>query len=128
MKHPKVLLSPLSETLAICRLSSRSAIPLWALSSDFFSLTRTSEELSIVCPQASVPSDIQCERDWRCVKVQGPIDFATTGVLASLTEPLAQAQISFFAISTYDTDYVLVKEENLNRALHALKETGHEIV
>jgi hypothetical protein len=127
MARHSLQLQLFSEKYALCRLSHSAGIPLWAHASDFFSITRTPEELSIVCQEAVVPSDQACERGWRCLQVLEPIDLAMTGVLASLTEPLANAQISLFAIATYDTDYLLVKEEILTKALQALQAAGHEI-
>jgi uncharacterized protein len=114
--------------LAVCRLHSEDTLPSWGLASPFFSLTRTQEELSIVCSQDSVPPGVVCERGWRALMVQGPLDFDLTGILASLLNPLADAGISVFALSTYDTDYVLVKDANLQDALHALSCAGHHIV
>lgn len=107
-------------TYAVCRLESGAVVPAWATTGDFFSLTRTADELSIVCDQSVVPDDVQCERDWRCFKLAGPIPFSTVGVLASLVEPLADAGISVFAISTFDTDYLLVKEMDLAKAAAVL--------
>ena len=119
-------LSVLPNTLAICRLGASAPIPNWA--ANFFSVTRTDDELSIVCPQRDVPTGIQCERDWRGMKVEGPLDFALTGILAALAAPLAQAGISIFAISTFDTDYVLVKEANLGHAVTVLSQAGHQVL
>jgi hypothetical protein len=112
----------LPETLAVCRLHASDRIPSWALElhEGFVSITRTADELSIVCPQDAVPPDTQVEEDWRALVLPGPIPFEMTGVLAALTVPLADAGIPVFAISTYDTDYVLVREKNLERALHVL--------
>src|SRR4051794_32812467 len=112
----------LPETLAVCRLRASDRIPSWALElhEGFVSVTRTADELSIVCPQDAVPPDTQVEEDWRALVLPGPIPFEATGVLAALTAPLADAGIPVFAISTYDTDYVLVREQNLERALHVL--------
>jgi enamine deaminase RidA (YjgF/YER057c/UK114 family) len=112
----------LEETLAICRLDPSNRIPSWALElhEGFVSITRTKEELSIVCPQEAVPPDTRVEEDWRALKVPGPIPFSQTGVLANLANPLAKAGISIFAIATYDTDYVLVRQRDLPRALEAL--------
>lgn len=121
-------LSLLPDQLAICRFPKGAAIPTWALSGGFFSVTRTPAELSVVCSQNLVPSDLQSERDWRCLKVEGPLDFAMTGVLASLTETLASADISIFVISTYDTDYLLVRESDLGKAQLVLIQAGHEIL
>ena len=112
----------LPETLAVCRLPASDRIPSWALElhEGFVSITRTADELSIVCPQEAVPPDTQVEEDWRALVVAGPIPFEATGVLSALANPLAEAGIPIFAISTYDTDYVLVREKNLERALHVL--------
>ncbi len=121
-----VALSILPETFAICRLN-RDAVPLWAGANDFISITRTPEELSIVCRDGHVPLDVKCDRGWRALKVEGPLDLALTGVLASLVDPLAKNQINLFAISTFDTDYLLVKEYNLARACEVLRQAGHEV-
>jgi len=121
-------LSLLPEKLAICRLPPDAGVPNWAYGSRFLSITRTSDELSIVCTVAGVPKDVKSDRGWRCLKVAGPLDLALTGVLASLANPLAEAQINIFAISTYDTDYLLVKEENLARSIDALTRSGHLVV
>lgn len=103
-------------SLAIVRLDVSCDIPLWATSQNFFSITKTHEELSIVCPENCVPPDVKVEKGWGCFKVEGPLDFGLTGILSSLTKPLAQAQISIFALSTFDTDYIMVKKENLEKA------------
>ncbi len=116
------------EVLAVCRLAPRTPIPEWATNGRFFSLTRTPEELSLVCLQASVPEGVLAERGWRCLQVAGPLDFSLTGVLASLASCLAEAKVSIFAISTYDTDYLLVQAEDLETAIRALRAAGHEIV
>lgn len=113
---------------AVCRLSPDSPVPRWADGGSFVSLTRSAEELSIVCPQAQVPAGMLSEGSWRCFKVQGPLAFGLTGVLASIVQPLAEAGISLFAVSTYDTDYVLVKEEKLEESVRALSLAGHKIL
>jgi hypothetical protein len=117
----------LSETLCICRLERNAPIPEWALTSAFSSITRTVEELSVVCPRNRVPPGIQKQDRWKALQVEGPLDFSLTGILASLTGPLAKEGISTFAISTYDTDYLLVKEEQLEGAIQRLREEGYEI-
>ena len=91
------------------------------------SVTRTPDELSIVCSEASVPPTARAQRGWRALEVQGPLDFSLTGVLAALTAPLAQARISIFALSTYDTDYLLVPGEDLARACATLTAAGHTV-
>lgn len=120
-------LSVLPGTFAICRFDADASIPSWVTTRDFVSITRTRDELSIVCAQRDVPAAIRCERDWRALKVDGTLDFALTGILASLAAPLADAGISIFAISTYDTDYLLVKEMNLPRAVQVLSAAGNKI-
>ena len=120
-------LTILPETLAICRLEKDTSLPDWAWADNFVSVTRTADELSIVCPQKKVPADVKRDEGWRCLKVQGPLDFSLTGILTSLTMPLAEEGISVFAISTYDTDYLLVKEEQLEGAIQALREEGYDI-
>jgi hypothetical protein len=110
---------------AVCRLAADSPLPPWAQRGGFISLTRTEDELSTVCAEENISADVRAERGWRCLKLQGPFAFDEIGVLASVTEPLAQAGISLFAISTFDTDYVLVKEADLERASATLREAGH---
>ena len=109
--------------LAICRFSPDAAIPARLGESDFVSITRTPDELSIVCGENSIPDDVEAERNWRLIKVMGPLDFSLTGILASLISPLADAGISIFAISTFDTDYLLVKKDTMKRALGILQQT-----
>lgn len=123
--HPLTLLT-LDGTFAICKLEPQASIPLWATASAFFSITRTTDELSIVCPEENVPEGIPCERGWRCLRVAGTIPFSVVGLLASLTAPLADAGISVFAISTFDTDYLLIKAEDLARAVDILRQHGHK--
>ncbi|MCU1306455.1 MAG: hypothetical protein JWN45_1150 [Acidobacteriaceae bacterium] len=125
-------LSLLSPTFAICRLDPIDAIPVWALTGSFFTITRTDEELSIVCEEAVIDPEhgmthIKIEPGWRCLKLQGPIPFATTGVIASLTTALANAGISVSPIATYDTDYLFVKDERLQDAIAALERAGNSV-
>jgi len=127
MTNSKLTLFILPDTLAICRLDKDVQIPDWANAGSFLSITRTAEELSIVCPQTLVPKGIKREEGWRCLKVGGPLDFSATGVLASLLIPLRQEGISVFVISTYDTDYLMVKEEHLEKAVRILSRNGHQI-
>ncbi len=117
----------LSETFSICRLGRNAPIPEWALTGGFSSITRTAQELSVVCPHDQVPPGILKQDGWRALQVEGPLDFSLTGVLASLTVPLAKEGISIFAISTYNTDYLLVKEKELGEAIQSLREEGYEI-
>jgi hypothetical protein len=105
----QLILSVLPERLAVCRLPHDAVIPDWVFATSFFSITRTDEELSLIVPEDFVPSSWKSEKGWRCLNVLGPLDSSATGVLASMSTPLAQAGLSIFAISTYDTDYVLVR-------------------
>jgi uncharacterized protein len=114
------------ERYAICRLNPAENFPTWTRGK-FVSITRTDEELSIVCEQDSVPSDVKCERNWGVLQVEDPMDLSIVGVLASLTKPLAEAGINLFAISTFDTDYLLVKVEKLEAAKVALEQSGHTL-
>jgi hypothetical protein len=125
MQEHRLKLAVTSDRLAVCRLESDASVPAWATAGHFFSITKTAGELSIVCAQESVPSDVRCERGWRSLKVEGPLDFSLTGVMLSLAAPLARAGISLFAISTYDTDYLLVKEGDLDGAVLSLSNSGH---
>lgn len=117
----------LPHTLAVSRLAADEAVPAWARGA-FVSITRTSEELSIVCDEGHVPEETRTERGWTLLKVEGPIPFETTGVAASLVAPLAKARISVFPIATYDTDYLLVKADTLEAAVDALRSYGHVVV
>ena len=92
------------------------------------SATRTADELSIVCPTDRVPANAKCEGPWTCFKLQGPFPFSQTGVLASFIDPLAERGVPIFAIATFDTDYVLVKEAHASTALRALQDAGHELI
>jgi hypothetical protein len=123
----KLVLSVTPQRFAICRLNSDDAIPDWLSQHRFWSVTRTDEELSVVLPEESAPADWKAEKGWRCFEVHGPLDFSLTGVLDSLASPLAEAGVSIFAISTYDTDYVLVREKDLDKAKNVLSESGHVV-
>src|SRR5512143_2093569 len=120
-------LSILPDRLAICRLDPAEDVPEWAMIGEFVSITHTGDELSIVCAEEYVPPEVKADRDWRALKVDGPLDLAMTGVLAALARPLAEAQISLLAVATFDTDYLLVKGYNLARACEALRRAGHTI-
>jgi hypothetical protein len=120
-------LSLLPGRLAVCRLGPNEAIPQWVFSTSFWSVTRTDEELSLILPEELVPSGWKAEKGWRCLKVLGPLDFSITGIIASLSTPLARAGIPIFTISTYDTDYLLVRSGDVDRAKEVLSEHGLRI-
>ena len=117
----------LAGELAICRLPADAPAPALPARAPLFAIARTADELSIVCPAADAPPDARVEPGWRALQVAGPLDFALTGVLAAIAQPLAQAGISIFATSTYDTDYVLVREIALDAAVEALRQAGYEV-
>ena len=126
--RPRLPLEVLAETLAVCRLPADAPLPRWADGpSRFRTVSRTSEELSITAVQSSVPPEVRCERDYRALRVKGPLPLDLIGVLAAIADPLAAAGLSIFAISTYDTDYVLVKSADLPAALEALERAGHRV-
>lgn len=112
----------------MCRLSAGSSVPSWGIQGAVFSVTATPEELSVVCLASQVPVDVHHEGGWACFKLAGPFPFAETGILASFIQPLARQSIPIFAVSTFDTDYVLVKESTVNEALQALQEAGHKLI
>jgi hypothetical protein len=122
-----VRLQLLPDRLAVCRLASGDSLPSWATGT-FVSITRTSDELSVVCAESAVPDDVKSARGWRALKVEGVLDFSLVGILASLAEPLAAAGVSIFAISTHDTDYILVREQDLRNSIDTLSAAGHELV
>lgn len=111
---------------AIVRLAPNAPVPEWATTADFNSITRTADELSIVCPTANVPPEVHSPHRWMCLKLEGPFSFSETGVLISFIEPLSTKDVPIFAISTYDTDYVLIQEEYA-WAIDLLREGGHEL-
>ena len=127
MNNIFLTLSILPDTFGICRLEARAKLPDWALLANFISITRTLDELSIVCPVGQIPPDIECSLEWYCFQVEGQLDFSLTGILASLASPLAQAGISIFALSTYNTDYLMVKQENKELAIKILSQAGHQV-
>jgi uncharacterized protein len=118
----------LEERLAVCRGPAKTPIPAWASDGQFFCAMSTPDELSIVCPEPNLPEDRngwRVEGGWVALKLEGPFPFSLTGVLASFLDPLAKAKIPIFALSTFDTDYVLIKQETLPRAVAALRQAGH---
>ena len=111
----------------MCRLSADAEISFSNKTSEFLSVIRTSDELSIVCNHDSIPEGCKSELDWKILKVIGPLDFSLTGILASLSGLLAAARISIFAVSTYDTDYIFVKSDKLDASINALSASCHFI-
>jgi hypothetical protein len=128
MKTPTALsLTEKNGRFAVCRIDPAVKIPDWALEGSFYCVTKTDAELSIVCPEDLVPANLKCEIGWRCLMLEGPFSFSLTGILASVLDPLARAEVSIFAISTFDTDYVFVKNQQFQAAVTALSAAGHSI-
>jgi hypothetical protein len=123
----KLTLIILRETFAICRLDKDAPVPNWVFQGDLLSITRTKDELSIVCPQINVPKGVVCNQGWSCLRLKGPLNLSSTGIISSIAKTLENEGISLFLISTYDTDYVMVKEKDLEKAVFALTEAGQRI-
>ena len=122
-----LVLQEVAGSFAVCKLPLDSAVPAWAMAGDVFSVTRTGDELSVVCRQEVVPTGTHAEVGWRCLRVAGTMPFTLVGVLASLTTPVAAAGVGVFAVSTFDTDYLLVKEAEFPTAVAALRRAGHSV-
>ena len=120
-------LDVLPGTFAVCRLAPAAAVPAWAERGSLLAVTRTPDELSIVCEASRVPADVRAEGPWRAIRVAGTLDFALAGVLRDVLEPLAEAGISVFAISTFDTDYVLVRADRFGESAMALRGAGYVV-
>jgi hypothetical protein len=122
-------LTLLPDTLAICRLPAEADVPTWAQEKEdcCWTVVRTAEELTVVCGADRVPEVTRASRGWRALRVEGPIDLGSTGVLTALAAPLAEAEVPLFAISTYDTDYLLVPEDGVDPAIAALEGQGHGV-
>lgn len=112
---------------AVCQISNREKVPSWVEEKGFFSVTKTEDEISIVMLQEKISKDMKVEKDWRILKVEGTLDFSLIGILAKISSVLAENQISIFVISTFNTDYILVKEEKIEKAMAVLNLEGYEI-
>jgi GNAT superfamily N-acetyltransferase len=123
----KLTLVPLEGSYAVCRLDADAPIPTWVAGAPFVSITRTADELSVICREEVVPEGVRCERGWACLRVAGTLDFSIVGVLASLLDPLANARVSVFVLSTFDTDYLLLKQTDFQRAADVLRRAGHAV-
>ncbi|WP_424951358.1 ACT domain-containing protein [Deinococcus sp.] len=112
---------------AVCQLSPAATLPKWAITGELFSVTRTPDELSVVCAASQVPAEVKHTAGWAALKLHGPFDFALSGILAGVLRPLHRAEVGIFALSTYDTDYVLVQAAQLELAVSALREAGYTV-
>jgi uncharacterized protein len=126
MKH-QLTIAVFRQNYAICRLEAKAAVPEWAARGNFLSVSRTPSELSVVCEESLVPAEVHAERNRSLMQIEGTLAFSLTGVLASVAAPLAEAGISIFAVSTYDTDYFLVSRNDLAQAVQVLEKAGHSI-
>lgn len=113
------------EPLAVCRLNPGEAAPGWTRANGFNAVVRTPDELSVVCAEAAVPEGVQAQPGWAAIELIGPFDFALTGVLAAALVPLAGAGVPIFAISTFNTDWILVPADQMEKAVRALTAAGH---
>ena len=127
MGDPALMLDVLDGRLAVARLGPVEEVPPWATGGPLCAVARTAQELSVVCPAEQVPAGVRQEDGFRAMVVRGPLDFAITGVVSALSAPLAQAGIPIFVMSTFDTDYLLVREARLDQAVSVLRDAGHEV-
>ena len=124
----KLTLEVLADTIGDCKLDTKLAVPTWAYQEEFFSITKTAVKHSIVCSEKNIPDDVLCERRWKALKFRGTLDFGLVGILSRISTTLANAGLGIFAISTYNTDCILVKAKDLQSAITALSNDGHEII
>lgn len=123
----KLKLKLLDGIYAVCRFEDSKKVPSWVNEKEFFSVTKTEDEISVVMLQDKISSDVKAEKDWRILKVEGTLDFSLIGILAKISGILAKNSISIFVISTFNTDYILVKEEKIEKTILVLSEEGYEI-
>lgn len=128
MANKKLNMKLLDGKYGVCRLSTDEAVPSWAFKGEFFSITKTEDELSIVCLEENISEKIKSEKGWRVLKVEGPLDFSLVGILSKISGLMAKNDISIFAISTYDTDYILIKDENIKKAIEVLNEDYYNVM
>jgi hypothetical protein len=127
MGDAALMLDVLGGSLSVARLGPGEPLPRWASGGPLCAVTRTTRELSVVCPAEQVPPDVRQESGFRAMVVRGPLDFAVTGVVSALSAPLARAGVPIFVMSTFDTDYLLVREARLDEAVSVLRDAGHEV-
>jgi len=128
MSRIALTLDLLPGELAVCRLGPDAGVPDWASApGPVRAVIRTARELTLVCAAAQVPGSIRAERGFRVLQVEGPLDFCLTGILAALAVPLAEAGVSLFALSTFDTDCLMVRDDQLGQAQAALEAAGHHL-
>lgn len=119
--------SLLQDTFAICRMDKNASLPGWAVGGEFWSVSRTPDELSVVCPQGSVPADVDHEAGWKCLKVDSPFQFDLAGMILSMAAPLAEAEMDLFVVATHDSDYLMVREKDLERTTAEIARAGFSL-
>jgi hypothetical protein len=127
MDFRKLSLKILADRMAVCRFEPSAPLPDWFDQPGFYSITRTAEELSVVCNEERVPLGTESETGWRCFQLLGPFNFSEIGIISSLTHPLTESGVSVFVISTFDTDYLMVKEKDFPKAVDVLTARGHQV-
>lgn len=127
MDSKKIAMKLLKEKYAVCQMGASEDFPQWSNKGEFISVTRTAEELSIVCNQESVPHGVKAEKDWNILQVEGQLDFSLVGILAKISTILANKSISIFVISTFNTDFIMVKDKDRENAIKELSQNGYEI-
>lgn len=124
----RIKLKQLNGVYGIARLDAADPIPAWADGNGFVSISRTDDELSIVCLQERIPNGVKQDRDWSCFKFEGPFAFGETGIVQSVIQPLSENDIGVFVVSTFDGDHLLVKAEDMARARELLIDAGHTLL
>jgi hypothetical protein len=127
MTSDSLTLTLLPETFAVCRLAPDAPVPEPPAGGSLYSWTRTATESSVICVEGEAPESDDREGDWRALVVDGPLPFEAVGILAALAGALAAAEVSLFALSTFDTDYLLVKQESLDTAIATLRHRGNTV-
>lgn len=127
MDKKKLSIQFLAGRYAICRLSSNDSIPNWIDLQHFYSITKTDDELSIVCSEYGIPDSVIAEKDWKILKIIGPLDFSLVGILSKISTLLADSKISIFSISTYDTDYILIKTTDVDNTINILNNANYTV-
>lgn len=127
MVEQKRSLSLMRGVFAVCRLDKEAPVPGWALEGRFFCVARTPDELSVVCEQGGVPEGVEREDGWRCLKVESPFAFDLAGVVSSMAARLAEEGTKILLVATWDSDYLMVKQHDLEPTIATLKEAGHRV-
>jgi uncharacterized protein len=124
----KMTIIVLPNLYSIYKFRNDAVLPKWIFTSEFYSITKTKEELSIITVQKDfLSTDILVSKDWRILKIEGPLDFSLTGIIADISAVFKKHEISIFTISTYETDYIMVKQKDLDIGLDALQVNGHKV-